>query len=715
MAAERDDGELAPWRLLRASAQEIGGEEEPPVSHGPSEGWEPSEGLELDLFECDEPRSLLGSSGGVGDLEQDPNIDFDWADPDEEGWYEAARDHAEPRFEEPDAPDAPPETASSHDEVARPALRDEAFARLAAESSFKRMRVDRPRQSWEDNPVFGGSAFKSSLSSWLSMTPSVGVRETLSPEPAVSFGGEDAAAIPWTISRRLNRIRVVRSEEDERNHALKKLKALTLLDPLATALGESLVQKTGALEDDDTIASSFCDAFSSKASGTLTKRAGSLQKLVVQLYKQGVESPWRMSEADLYSALKALRDEGCGATAPAHVLEALHFLHAVACFKCINLDSVISARCKGLAHTSYLKKAPLVQRDSLKCRQVRALERKMVDSGPVERCILGQVLFCIHAVCRWRDSQRLRAVEVLGHGESQLLFGDALGSKTSLSKESQTRFVPHVALAQGLTECSWGRLWLAAREECGLEFGAGPDGHALPTRSLRLDKWGSTRMGAAEASAWIQEWLSETEATQNLGTHSLKVTVLTWASRSTLVKLSKGERLLLGHHVQAGVKSMLTYSREAYTSLAGKVLALYRSIRRGDFDPDLDPAARVLQVADALVDDEGDQGAEYPAPGEPEAQDDGDDDEDSGVPGSEREDAALFELGEGFMAIRAPFEGVDVSACRIHVVSGIAHCLKGEGDTFWCGRVNSGRYTRYSGVGAEDPDVCLQCSRTRGE
>ena len=58
----------------------------------------------------------------------------------------------------------------------------------------------------------------------------------------------------------------------------------------------------------------------------------------------------------------------------------------------------------------------------------------------------------------------------------------------------------------------------------------------------------------------------------------------------TIVRLSKAERLLLGHHVQPSVKSMLTYSREDYTSLAGKVLALYRTIRSGAFDPDLDPA-----------------------------------------------------------------------------------------------------------------------------
>ena len=64
---------------------------------------------------------------------------------------------------------------------------------------------------------------------------------------------------------------------------------------------------------------------------------------------------------------------------------------------------------------------------------------------------------------------------------------------------------PYAALAQGLTECSWGRLWIEARRECGLTFGQGSEGFALPTRSLRLDEWGTSPMGAAEAAA---SWLS---------------------------------------------------------------------------------------------------------------------------------------------------------------------------------------------------------------
>ena len=287
--------------------------------------------------------------------------------------------------------------------------------------------MERPKQAWESHPVFRRASPWTAINAARFSGPSVGVRETLNqPVPEENYGGEDASTIPWTLERRLRGVRVQKREEDERNHALKKLKAVLLLDPLATALGRSLVQKTGALE------SGFCDAFSTKATGTLTKRAGSLQRLVVQLYKQDVASPWRMAEEDLYTALTNLRDQGCGATSPSHMIESLFFLHGIARFLHMDLDTVISARCKGVAHSCFVSKAPLEQRDPLTCDQVRRLEAAMVRAGPASQCILGQILLCVHGVCRWKDSQRLKLVELLGDGESQIIFfGDALGSKTS--------------------------------------------------------------------------------------------------------------------------------------------------------------------------------------------------------------------------------------------------------------------------------------------
>ena len=631
-SASDDDGPSSnPWLLIHHSeSASIGGMEPPSPSRLPVAASTEDFDDHLDRLPFDE--GVLGDETLA----------------DEHAWYNNVRD------EEPD-PRNPASSLAGDSEhaagrpgggadfsVQGPPLKDSAFVRLAAGTSFKRLRLERPRQAWESHPVFGGASYRP-LNSWAraALLPAVGVRETTNhPEPAENFGGEEASHVPWTIERRLKGVRVQRTDEDERNHALKKLKAVVLLDPLAPALGKSLVQQTGALETEEVISSSFCDAFSSKAAGTLTKRAGSLQRLVVQLYKQDVASPWRMGEAQLYTALTTLRDGGCGATSLSHSIA--RFLH-------MDLEEVISARCKGVAHSCFVSKAPLEQRDPLTCGQVRRLEEAMVRAGPVGQCILGQILFCIHAVCRWKDSQKLKGLELLGHGEGQFLFGDALGSKTAVSKESKSRFTPYAALAQGLTECSWGRLWVDARRQCQLSFGQGPERFCLPTRSQRIDEWGETPMGAGEASSYLAEILEGTEEEgQRIGTHSLKVTLLTWASRSTVVRLSKNERLLLGHHIAPGVKSMVTYSREGYTSLIGKVLALYRSIRCGMFNPDLQPAARVLQVADSLTAG-GDGTAVGPeGPDEVAAEPMGGSDNESGGTATGDEDAAPL-IFQGFL------------------------------------------------------------------
>lgn len=50
-------------------------------------------------------------------------------------------------------------------------------------------------------------------------------------------------------------------------------------------------------------------------------------------------------------------------------------------------------------------------------------------------------------------------------------------------------------------------------------------------------------------------------------------------------------------------KSMLTYSREAYTTLYGKVLRMFQLVRDGLFDPDAPAGERISAVASTLAGD----------------------------------------------------------------------------------------------------------------
>ena len=114
-----------------------------------------------------------------------------------------------------------------------------------------------------------------------------------------------------------------------------------------------------------------------------------------------------------------------------------------------------------------------------------------------------------------------------------------------------------------------------ARHEQGLEFGV----FALSSYSEQSGEWTNSPMSSSEITYIIRELLQDAAHgadLKQLGSHSSKVTLLTWAGRSSEVQFNHPERRLLGHHLDPGARSMMTYSREAYTSLYSKVLAMIK-------------------------------------------------------------------------------------------------------------------------------------------
>ena len=202
----------------------------------------------------------------------------------------------------------------------------------------------------------------------------------------------------------------------------------------------------------------------------------------------------------------------------------------------------------------------------------------MLRTDSMEACIIGQLLFCVHGVCRWKDSQRLKRIYLeTSQGES-LLQADALSSKTALTMDAKTRFTPYAALGLGVMALGdWADRWLKSREDQGLIIDD-VDGFFLPSFSQKLASWIDQPMSASEATCWLREFLGRKfplADLSNYGSHSCKATVLTWAGRSTSVVFSMPERRIMGQNVDPSAKSVLTYSRESYTSLYGKILQMY--------------------------------------------------------------------------------------------------------------------------------------------
>ena len=353
-------------------------------------------------------------------------------------------------------------------------------------------------------------------------------------------------------------------------------------DPAATHLGISLQHLLSEGNASHFIEQSFSDCFRSKASSTLQKRANSLWKLSLIFVELGVLHPLRFSEDELYGALCLMREKGMGATSGQRVIEALHFLDGTAGFSLCNIGVIISGRCRGVARDMHLSKDPLNQKHPLSVAQVEWLEQLIRNAPDHHRCILGQLLFCVHSCCRWRDSQRIKRVHVEHAKGECLLHADAISSKTSLTVDSKTRFLPYVAIGSGLLGHDWATLWLRARSS---ESMIGGD-FFLPSFSERSQCWIDQPMSASEATGWLREFLLQDEPGLNLekyGSHSCKSTLLTWVGRSTVIVFSPTERRLLGHHVEPALKSMLIYSRESYTSLYAKVMKLFTLIRSREF------------------------------------------------------------------------------------------------------------------------------------
>ena len=191
------------------------------------------------------------------------------------------------------------------------------------------------------------------------------------------------------ILRRLCRARVARSECDIRNLALKKLKSILLLDLEATSLGRSLTTRAGQMASEEELGRSIEDAFRSKASTTLQKRASALTKFFSWILRDDVRSPLRFDEDLLYRYLCHLRSSGAGPTSLSGTLEALRFLHAVVGLP-LDMDRVVSARCRGAARDMQLTKSPLVQKEHLSANALVMLEELIVrERDPVKRWMLS--------------------------------------------------------------------------------------------------------------------------------------------------------------------------------------------------------------------------------------------------------------------------------------------------------------------------------------
>lgn len=278
-------------------------------------------------------------------------------------------DVLQPESEQPlPSPSCDPDVTSAVDSLPTPQILDPSnvepvWKAVASETVTKRFRLNAEKLRWETPPFC--EIFQPSIASAGSILDGyrraliptrVGLHDVLSSE-VVECRVEvvdDSIHAEQTWSINLKRARRDSPDEDLRRVALLKLQGIILADLGATRLGCSLKQMVTAGNQESEIWQSFMDTFRMKASSTLHKRSSSLMRPAKLLQLQGVGGPLRLTEEQLYEVICTLRRDGAGATSAQHLIEALFFLSGTVQFKAIDINAVVSIRCKGAARDLFL-------------------------------------------------------------------------------------------------------------------------------------------------------------------------------------------------------------------------------------------------------------------------------------------------------------------------------------------------------------------------
>lgn len=264
--------------------------------------------------------------------------------------------------------------------------------------------------------------------------------------------------------------------------------------------------------------------------------------------------------------------------------------------KDVSLNRLISSRVKGSAACQFARKRPLKQALPLSTTMVKVLEKEAA-TGPIDRymtLVAGHLCFCLHASARFADSQRIERLKVTTSSNMCLVESMSRKHKTAISAERKTRFLPLTALGFGLLEVSWAKNWMVCRATWKI---TAESPIALPAFSEVTGQLLSRALTTAEATMYLREILCLegcNREVQCVTSHSLKVTILTWAAQSCRISFRDGQ--LMGHHIPKGEASVLIYSREEALRLLSQVYGLLDLVRQGVLEPDIPRAARLQKL-----------------------------------------------------------------------------------------------------------------------
>ena len=328
--------------------------------------------------------------------------------------------------------------------------------------------------------------------------------------------------------------------------------------------------------------------FSKKATNTLNCRASSMLRFASWVIKSFPAE--NISEPIVFLYCKKLREDKASTSAPDQLLQALNFCSGTVGLS-VPVAALRSARTTGLAHQCLRAQGSTKQAQPLTKTQVEWLEhlsRKAED--PYEQLLASSFLLMLYARARHSDLRRATRVEIdVGSdfitGFVELTVVDPKQSRASRRKRLM---LPVVAPLMGIGDRPWGSAWQAARKLWKLAHTGNVENDPLLPDMAADGTLLPCCMNTSRASSWLRTLLSRDDTVNpdsllGITTHSLKATLLSWASKASMDIL---DRTILGYHSTGVNTSTLSYSRDAMAGPVRSLQTLLRNVRLKKFDPD---------------------------------------------------------------------------------------------------------------------------------
>lgn len=171
-----------------------------------------------------------------------------------------------------------------------------------------------------------------------------------------------------------------------------------------------------------------------------------------------------------------------------------------------------------------------------------------------DRIAAGFFLLLVYGRLRYSDGLQLVNLQVdsteVDGRVSGFLEAQAERTKTSVTLERKVRFLPVAIPLDSLVDPSWVRVWMALREEAGLN--GRPPHPMLPSPQLG-GGWSQMPLSVASAGDWLRSLLKiESVARDRVATHSCKATLLSMAAK---YGMDCDSRRMLGYHSESNYRT----------------------------------------------------------------------------------------------------------------------------------------------------------------